>query len=142
MGRDARGEPKKGRSKTKQATESTSAKTLPKVAEIYSRPRVTAYARTFIAQEIDAYNAYDIMTGYDFTSEQIRDMAKRKIDQNDIDVIKMCPPCTKFNSEQRSNDKNKRKRVVRRQKSAATILIISCFEIIKMQMAAGWNFIF
>ena len=113
MGRDARGEPKKGRSKTKQATESTSAKTLPKVAEIHSRPRVTAFTGIFMASKINASKAYDIMTGYDFTIEKIKDMAKKEIDKNDTDVVVMCPPCTKLSSRQRSKEKRKRKKVVR-----------------------------
>ena len=81
-------------------------------------------------------------TGYDFTDEKVRDAAKKEIDQNDTDVIVMSPPCTKFSSQQRSNETKKRKRVIRGQQKAATMHIDFCIEIMKMQMAAGRYFIF
>ena len=65
---------------------------------------------------------------------------KNKID-NDTDVVVMCPPCAKFSSQQRFNEQMKRKRVVRRQKTAATIHSDFCFDLMKMQMAAGRYFV-
>ena len=42
---------------------------------VYSRPRVTAYARTHLALKINASKACDIWTGYDFTVKKVRDQA-------------------------------------------------------------------
>ena len=57
-------------------------------------------------------------------------------------MLLMCPPCTKWSSHQRSNEKRKRKRVVRKQKKEASIHIDFCIELMKMQMDAGRYFIY
>ena len=112
---------KSDRPKTKQIRERDRSGAKPIVAEVYSRPRVTACARMHYASEIIASKAYDTHTGYDFTDEKVRDAAKKEIDQTDTDVVVMSPPCTKFSSQQRSNETNKMKIVIRRQHRVATM---------------------
>ena len=55
--------------KTGQDMRSSRAKTVPKVAEVYSRPRVTAYVRSFMADRIHASNEYNKHIVYDFIRE-------------------------------------------------------------------------
>ena len=66
-------------------------KRIPTVTEVYSRPRVTAYAETHAPGHIKAGPAYDLCIGHDFTDEKARDTAKNEIDQEDTDVVLMCP---------------------------------------------------
>ena len=53
-------------------------KTVPTVTEVYSRPRVTAYAKAHASERIKAGPAYDINTGHDFTDEKTRDTVKKR----------------------------------------------------------------
>ena len=81
--------------------------TKPIVAEGYSRPRVTACVRMHYTFEMIASRAYDTHSVYDFTDEKVIDAAKKEIDQNDTDVVVITPPCTKFSSQHRYNEKKK-----------------------------------
>ena len=59
--------------------------------EVYSRPRVTAYAKVHASDRINVGSAYDITIGHDFTAGKARDTAKKEIDQEDTDVVLMSP---------------------------------------------------
>ena len=87
-----------------------------------------------MAPKINANKTYDIMTGNNFTIEKVRDLRNKEIDKNDTDIV---VPCTKFSIQQRSNETRKRKRLVRRQKTAATMHIDFFMEIMKLQMVVG-----
>ena len=58
--------------------------------------------------KIDAGMAYHIQTLYDLTQETKRDQFMQEIDKEDMDVAMRCSPCTKFSSQQRSNETNKK----------------------------------
>ena len=66
-----------GQCKASHNGHSNHTKTVPKVAEVYSRPRVTAFAKAHASDRINAGPAYDISIGHDFTDEKARDTTKK-----------------------------------------------------------------
>ncbi|CAK8996137.1 Retrovirus-related Pol polyprotein from transposon RE1 (Retro element 1) (AtRE1) [Includes: Protease RE1 [Durusdinium trenchii] len=69
----------------------------PKIAEVYSEPRITLEAGTPLA--------FDLKNGYDFNLPSDRNRCFRRLVQEDPDVLVVCPPCGPFSPLQAWNYK-------------------------------------
>lgn len=69
----------------------------PKIAEVYSEPRITLEAKAPLA--------FDLKNGYDFNLPSDRNRCFRRLVQEDPDVLVVCPPCGPFSPLQAWNYK-------------------------------------
>ena len=69
----------------------------PKIAEVYSEPRITA------AQGAQNPLAFDLKNGYDFRREGDRRRCFKRLKDEDPDVLVLCPPCGPFSQLQAWN---------------------------------------
>ena len=72
----------------------------PKIAEVYSTPRITAEASK---QGLPTGGAYDLKNGYDLNLKSDQERCFRRLEEEDPDVLVISPPCGPFSRLQEWN---------------------------------------
>ena len=71
-----------------------------KICEVYSEPRI---AKTGKGMGLEQGTSFDIKTGYDFTKQEDKARAWRRVQAEKPDLLVLCPPCGPFSMLQEWN---------------------------------------
>ena len=116
------------------------------VSEVYSPPRVAAAARVLADLRIDPGLSMDITTtdevgdAWGFSKHSMRAKAKRRLEEQDPELLVGSPMCTMYSPWQRINRFRDVSRYKREKKRARRHLEFVC-ELYHMQLARGRLFL-
>ena len=103
------------------------------VAEVFSPPRFAP-----VAQEFGFHaTSYDLITGYDFTKKEHRDLVREELDISPPDLLVLCPPCTHEGGWWHLNAAKLPPHLVLKLRMRSRMFIKFCLELFEQQVSKG-----